>query len=147
MKIGDPHASERIGPSCSRTQIGISIAELTSALKGARLDQVNDLHSKILPLVERYHGRKILFDWMKCQVEDAIYRKTEVTPYPEYIKALILNKEIELNESREHTKAYLQAYNKGAPHPPIQYFRKVAKKDKVEEILTEDNLATFKNII
>lgn len=33
---GDPHASERIGPSCSRTQLGISISHLVAASKGAQ---------------------------------------------------------------------------------------------------------------
>ena len=33
---GDPHASERIGPSCSRAQLGISVSQLVAAVKGAQ---------------------------------------------------------------------------------------------------------------
>ena len=36
--LGDPHASERIGPSCSRTQAAISLAQLMAALKGADIN-------------------------------------------------------------------------------------------------------------
>ena len=32
---GDPHASERIGPSCSRTQLAVSMSQLVAAARGA----------------------------------------------------------------------------------------------------------------
>ena len=41
---GDPHASERIGPSCSRTQIGVSACQLVAAVRGA--------HSEDLSLIQ-----------------------------------------------------------------------------------------------
>ena len=44
---GDPHASERIGPSCSRTQTGISLGQLVAALKGAELQQLGDLQEQV----------------------------------------------------------------------------------------------------
>lgn len=44
---GDPHASERIGPSCSRTQTGVSLGELVAALKGADLNEVNTLNEQV----------------------------------------------------------------------------------------------------
>lgn len=144
---GDPHASERIGPSCSRSQIGISLTELVAALRGAEVEQVNAMHEKLRHLVKRYHGREVLFDWMKLQVEEAVYKNTEVTPYPEYIKALMRDGHFELKDSRQHTRAYLDSYNRGLPHPPVQYYQKVAKKDKVEEILSGEDLATFKKIV
>lgn len=145
--IGDPHASERIGPSCSRTQIGISVAELVAALKGGELDQVNAMHELTRQVVKRYHGREVLFDWMRLQVEEAVYKQTDVTPYPEYIKALIREGKFMLQDSREHTRAYLESYNKGLAHPPVHYYRKVAKKDNVQEILQGDQLATFLKIV
>ena len=37
---GDPHASERIGPSCSRTQVGISVSQLVAAAQGAQAKDV-----------------------------------------------------------------------------------------------------------
>lgn len=144
---GDPHASERIGPSCSRTQGAITIAQLVASLKGAELEQINAMQEKLLPLVNRYHGRAILFDWMKQQIEDAIYKKQDVTPYPEFIKTLVRNNAIELNDTRTHTKEYLFSYNRGLAHPPVHYYRKVAKKDKVEELFSGEDLENFKRII
>lgn len=38
---GDPHASERIGPSCSRTQIGVSACQLVAAVRGARSEDLS----------------------------------------------------------------------------------------------------------
>lgn len=145
--LGDPHASERIGPSCSRTQTGISVFELAAALRGAQLDQVNHVHEQIRALVKRYHGREVLFDWMRLQVEEAVYKNVAGTPYPEYIKSLIREGKLELQESQEHTRAYLESYNRGMAHPPVQYYRKVNKKDNVQELLKGDLLNTFMKIV
>ena len=69
---GDPHASERIGPSCSRTQSAITIAELVAVLHGASADQLDQLQEKLRPLIERYHGRLALFDWMLLQIQETV---------------------------------------------------------------------------
>lgn len=105
------------------------------------------MQEKLRPLVKRYHGRVALFEWMKLQIEEAVYKKQDVTPYPEFIKTLIRDKAIELNEARSHTKDYLQSYNRGMPHPPIQYYRKVAKKDKVEELFSGEDLEKFNRLV
>ena len=71
---GDPHASERIGPSCSRAQAAITLAQIMAALYGAKEDQVEELQEKLRPLITRYHGREALFDWMLLQIQEAIYQ-------------------------------------------------------------------------
>ena len=38
---GDPHASERIGPSCSRAQLGISVTHLMAAVRGAQSKDID----------------------------------------------------------------------------------------------------------
>lgn len=70
---GDPHASERIGPSCSRSQAAISLAQLVALLHGANREQVGVLQEQLRPLIRRYHGREVLFDWMLQQIQDAIF--------------------------------------------------------------------------
>lgn len=105
------------------------------------------MQEKLLPLVKRYHGRVALFEWMKLQIEEAVFKNVDVTPYPEFIKSLVQSKEMELTEARAHTKDYLQSYNSGKPHPPVQYFQKVAKKDKIEELLSGEELKRFKQIV
>lgn len=75
---GDPHASERIGPSCSRTQMAITLAELVTALHGGGVAELNQLQEKLLPLVTRYHGRQVLFQWMSMQIREVIFDKKYV---------------------------------------------------------------------
>lgn len=70
---GDPHASERIGPSCSRTQAAVSLAQLVAALKGADMGMLIQLQEKLRPMIARYHGRELLFDWMLLQIKQAIF--------------------------------------------------------------------------
>jgi len=52
--VGDPHASERIGPSCSRTQVAITLAGLVAASKGANLEQINILQEASRAAVLRF---------------------------------------------------------------------------------------------
>ncbi len=70
---GDPHASERIGPSCSRTQAAITLGQIMAALHGADQTALEDLQEKLRPLVNRYHGRETLFDWMLLQIKETVY--------------------------------------------------------------------------
>ena len=84
---------------------------------------------------------------MKLQIVEAVYQNCDVTPYPEFIKTQISRGKLELTEAREHTRAYLKSYNEGNPQPPLQYYKKVAAKDKVEEILSPTDLQTFKKIV
>lgn len=84
---------------------------------------------------------------MRLQVEEAVYQNRDVTPYPEFIKEWLREGRLELTEAREHTRAYIKSYNEGRPHPPLQYYKKVAAKDKVDEILTPANLEKFNQIV
>ena len=59
---------------------------------------------------------------------------------------LIASNNLELAENRAHTRIYIESYNKARPTPPLQYYKKVAVKDKVEEILSDQDLETFKSI-
>ncbi len=74
-------------------------------------------------------------------------KNQDVTPYPEYIKEQIRLNNLELNDARKHTRAYIQSYNKGYPQPPLQYYQKVAKKDNVKELFSSEDLDRFNSII
>ena len=66
--LGDPHASERIGPSCAKFQTTVTVCELAAAALGANQDQLAMLQGSFAPSMERYHGRSGLFQWMFRQV-------------------------------------------------------------------------------
>lgn len=72
---------------------------------------------------------------------------SNVTPYPEFIKKEVREGKVTLNDAREHTRAYLDSYNRGQACPPIQYYQKVSKKDKVSELFSTEDLAAFNKII
>ena len=74
-KTGDPHASERIGPSCSRTQAVITFGQLMAALHGAEESSLDQLQEKLRPLITKYHGRETLFDWMFLQIKETVYAR------------------------------------------------------------------------
>ena len=144
---GDPHASERIGPSCSRTQVAVTLAQLVAAQSGADSNQIGLIQDKVLPLVQRYHGRLTLLKWMTLQIEEAVFNNRDVTPYPEFLKEEVVKGDLELTAAREHTRKYLEYYNHGQARPPVQYYQKVSKKDKVTELFSAEELAQFNKII
>lgn len=84
---------------------------------------------------------------MKLQIYEAVFKNQDVTPYPEFIKQELSNGHLKLTDAREHTRAYLNSYNRGHPQPPLQYFQKVSKKDNVSDILSAANLAVFNKIL
>ena len=84
---------------------------------------------------------------MQLQIEEAVYLKKEVTPYPEFIKAQLRKGKLELGEARQHTQAFLETYNSGHPQPPLQYYKKVAAKDKVDAIFSPTQLEQFQKIV
>lgn len=47
------------------------------------------LQEKTRPLIQRYHGREALFDWMIQQISEAVYQNKEVTPYPDFLQQRI----------------------------------------------------------
>jgi len=145
--LGDPHASERIGPSCARAQTSITIAELYAAKQGATLEQISTLQEASRAAILRYHGRDCLFDWMKQQLEDAIFKNKDVTPYPEFVKEWVKSGKLSLNDSRSHTKEYLASYEEGHAAPPLLYYKKVAAKDDVSKILSEEAQKEFQKLI
>ena len=145
--LGDPHASERIGPSCSRTQAAVTLAQMYAVKVGATLEQINSMQEATRAAILRYHGRETLFDWMKLQFEEAIYQNKDVTPYPEFIKKQIASGKIELTSAMEHTKVYLESYDAGNPCPPDFYYKKVAAKDNYSVLFQGGDLERFNQII
>jgi hypothetical protein len=144
---GDPHASERIGPSCSRTQLAVSLSQLVAAARGALPADISLIQEKTRPLIQRYHGREALFDWIVQQICDAVFHNKEVTPYPDFLQQRVTEGKLELGPGREHTKVYLESYAAGKPRPPVQYYRKVAAKDKPSQLLSGEELARFNALI
>lgn len=60
---------------------------------------------------------------------------------------VIVLAQLQLGAGREHTKAYLESYESGKPCPPVQYYRKVAVKDKPDQLLSGKQLEAFNHII
>ena len=144
---GDPHASERIGPSCSCTQTIVTIAQLFAAVKGATLDEVTQIQEATRAAILHYHGRECLFDWMRMQIEEAIFKNRDVTAYPEFIKQWVESRGISLSGNRGHTKTYLESYDQDCPHPPKEYYVKVSCKDDVGKLLSEDERQVFDKLV
>ena len=78
-------------------------------------------------LIYWFNGRLAQWKWMRLQLKEACEdKKANVTPYPEFIKELIIKGDLDINyENRAVTKEYLESWEADAPTPPMQYFVKV----------------------
>lgn len=55
--------------------------------------------------------------------------------------------QLELGPGREHTQVYLESHAAGKACPPVQYYHKVAAKDRTSELLSGEELTRFNTII
>ena len=84
---------------------------------------------------------------MKQQIENVVYKKLDVIPYPEYVKRLVLCDKMKLTDARQHTREYLKSYNTDNASPPVHYYRKVGAKDDVQSLLTEDEYKEYQKCV
>lgn len=127
----DPHQSERVGGSCAKTQLMITIAELHALKYGARLEQVKThIQDKFEPIIERYHGRETMFRYMWHQIEQTWQYKTPLS-YPAFVSREVSLGMLKVNiPERMHTRKFLASYLAGNPRPPNEYFRKLVDSHK-----------------
>lgn len=142
---GDPHCSERVGPSCSSALLKVVYASLVAAARGASVEGVNKIFSVFSTINDSYHGRRVLMEYMQHQVVSAVFQLKEPKDYPGFIKELNL----ELVDNREHTKCYLEsAATDSKLQPPTQYFRKIQAKDKnIDELLSAKDYQKFLKLV
>ena len=126
----DPHASERIGPSCSKFQGLITLSQLVAIRRGAGWEDVLRIQATSRPLVEKCHGRNGLHEWMLKQVAAACFG-AETVSYPAYLMDEAANGKIDMStDDRGHARDYLTSVLAGNATPPDNYFRLVLSKDK-----------------
>mmetsp|Transcript_1196 Transcript_1196/g.2757 ORF Transcript_1196/g.2757 Transcript_1196/m.2757 type:complete len:750 (-) Transcript_1196:1630-3879(-) len=129
-RTGDPHASEAIGASCTRFQGFISSSQIFSAIHGGGSKAIQIIQERARPILERYHGRNALYEWMQHQVQSVFVDFEEPMEYPTFIQTYFVETGvIDLeNPAQKHTASYLQSFFSGTPYPPPEYFEKLAKK-------------------
>ena len=148
----DSHASIRIGGACAATQTSTFIFMLKALSEGANFVDIKKLQlEEINPLVKRYHGRIPLSMWMLSQLE-ACFGEPNSPKYPiSYTKFIrqtirrtdnkdtvaakflaeriqyIGEKYVDVKEdgSVQHLIEFLEAFEKGDPTLPIDYYNKI----------------------
>eukprot|EP00035_Acanthoeca_spectabilis_P006067 m.120031 g.120031 ORF g.120031 m.120031 type:complete len:306 (+) comp13333_c0_seq2:2930-3847(+) len=150
-RTGDPHASERIGDSCSCAQTFITAVELVAVRNGVDGDGLAKIQKAFRPLIDRYHGRSGLFEYMFRQIVSVSLEKSQnEVPYGAFLKSLPAEPKSDANE---HTRLYMTSYDAGNPTPPLHFFRKVVAKESApafakvlaqkESSLEEGHFPTF----
>ena len=144
---GDPHCSERVGPSCSSALLKVVYVSLVAAARGASMDGVSQIFTAFSPVNESYHGRVILMQYMQYQLKSAVFQLKEPQDYPEFVKETLGG--LELTGNREHTKCYFDSASKSSLlQPPKQYFRRVQEKDKnIADLLSAEDYQRFLKLV
>ena len=144
---GDPHCSERVGPSCSSALLKIVYVCLVAAVRGASLDGVKQVFNAFSTINEKYHGRIIIMQYMQHQLDSAVFQLKEPLDYPDFVKEKLAG--LELTGDREHTKCYFDSASKNSLlQPPRQYFQKVQTKDvNIAELLSAEDYQRFLKLV
>mmetsp|Transcript_20071 Transcript_20071/g.30053 ORF Transcript_20071/g.30053 Transcript_20071/m.30053 type:complete len:943 (-) Transcript_20071:48-2876(-) len=129
-RTGDPHASEAIGASCTRFQGAVTSAQIFAAINGATSTDIQKIQEDARHVLNNYHGRGALFEWMQHQIQAVFVDHHRPLNYPVFIRAYFVEMgKIDLEDPRHaHTKKYLRSYEEGLPYPPIEYFAKLQSK-------------------
>ena len=146
---GDPHASERVGPSCALTQNAVTALMLVGLMRGGGKAELDKVQSMFTSVIACYHGRKALSAFMALQMTEAFLELPDApTPFPTFMRALADTDTAGFDlgvASREHSRKYLASWEGGDPCPPAEYFRKVLQKDKEADLgLSAADYATLK---
>ncbi|GAB5370153.1 hypothetical protein AAMO2058_001467600 [Amorphochlora amoebiformis] len=129
-RTGDSHASEAVGASCTRFQGAISTAQIFAAVNGGGSAAIQKIQEEARPLLERFHGRSALFEWMQHQVQSVFVDYEEPLEYPAYIQSYFIETgRLDLSDPRHrHTARYMESFMQGLAYPPPEYFEKLLKK-------------------
>ena len=144
---GDPHCSERVGPSCSSALLKVVYVALVAAARGAAMDGVQQILSAFSPINEQYHGRIVLMLYMQHQIDSAVFQVKGPQDYPDFVKEKLGG--VELTGNREHTKCYFDSASKNSLlQPPSHYFRKVQNKDgDIADLLSAEDYQRFLKLV
>mmetsp|Transcript_38705 Transcript_38705/g.62924 ORF Transcript_38705/g.62924 Transcript_38705/m.62924 type:complete len:473 (+) Transcript_38705:405-1823(+) len=117
-------------PAGTRFQGVVTSAQIFSALHGGGNNAIQKIQESARPILEKYHGRSSLYEWMQHQINSVFIEEENPIPYPEFIMTYFVETgEIDLMDPKhQHTKRYMDSYFKGIPYPPVEYFAKLISK-------------------
>mmetsp|Transcript_53634 Transcript_53634/g.61480 ORF Transcript_53634/g.61480 Transcript_53634/m.61480 type:complete len:371 (+) Transcript_53634:1145-2257(+) len=141
---GHPHASERIGPDCFASQTAITVAQIYAIKVGCPLKFIKAMQKNSLPVIEAFHERFELHEYMHYQVVIALLEKKQPMRYCEFLKEKIGAGSLNFDsKGHEHSKEYMhrvEDYVAGKAdfvYPPFQFFQKIDKADDKEGALMQ----------
>lgn len=129
---GDPHASERIGPACSKVIMAITTAVVAAMRATGSPFFVRGLFASNHQLIEDLHNRWTLATYMWDQAYAAFTGRARVT-YATYVKSFLpaltqqpcFNelKSEQLGRCHDHTKEYME----DSTSPPQKFYAKICE--------------------
>lgn len=144
---GDSRASERVGAAYAQCQASITTIEVVALYLGADEDQLNTIQEGFEALVERYHGRQMLFKWMAHQLQAVLLEGRDPLSYPEFLQNMAAAGQFDLSRpERRHTVSYLESIDGHLPVPPPEYFQEVASAEDMSLVLDASQLVLLQQL-
>eukprot|EP00041_Stephanoeca_diplocostata_P024519 m.623601 g.623601 ORF g.623601 m.623601 type:complete len:339 (-) comp22545_c0_seq28:1035-2051(-) len=146
-RSGDTHASERIGASCANAQTLLTAASLVVAQHGGNSVAIDRLHAACQHLIERYHGRMALMEYMRQQViAVAVDASCDEVSFAEFVASRIGQYKGDVRH--EHTRKYHMSYVAGpTAQPPVEFFEKIAAKEDVQQSMSAAQHRAFVDLL
>jgi len=116
--VSDSQGNEVVDSKSFHFLAALTAAKVMAAKCGAELSFIREMHRVTKPVMEAYHHRLWLGEWMQLQVEKACFSKNQPVDYPGYLNTQIMQKVLILSQEKQsHSREFL-----GSLKPPASYY-------------------------
>lgn len=96
----------------------VTAAKVIAAKCGSDLSFIREMHRVTKTVLDTYHHRLWLSEWLQFQVEKACFSKNQPVDYPGFLNVQILQKVLVLNQEKQaHSREFLSSLK-----PPGNYY-------------------------
>lgn len=134
--VSDSQGNEVVDSKSFHFLAALTAAKVMAAKCGAELSFIREMHRVTKPVMEAYHHRLWLGEWLQLQVEKACFSKNQPVDYPGYLNTQIMQKVLILSQDKQsHSREFLSSLK-----PPASYYTVSATQTLLKSEETKNKL-------
>eukprot|EP00055_Hartaetosiga_balthica_P007579 m.26239 g.26239 ORF g.26239 m.26239 type:complete len:777 (-) comp5840_c0_seq2:249-2579(-) len=164
-KSKDPRGPERINKACAKMISRTTAVKIAAVLNGADEETLHAIHEGFDQIVEQYHGRLVLHEWMQHQLVSVFVHHTQPFSYGEFVEKISKNSlddaapslmdangvvlsrfMVDLSDPVfSHARKYLASREHGG-QVPSEYYKTQLDEEPLEDIVSADTLQQIERL-
>ena len=134
--VSDSQGNEVVDSKSFHFLAALTAAKVMAAKSGAELSFVREMHRVTKPVMEAYHHRLWLGEWMQLQVEKACFSRNQPVDYPGYLNTQIIQKVLLLNQEKQsHSREFLSSLKPPANYYTVRHIQALLKDEDTKHKL------------